>query len=80
MPGVIVTSALVSFAWGYLLYTGDISSIWPMFGATNQTLAALALAIGTTIILRIGREEDLCPDHADPLRLRVTSRPLPPVS
>ena len=57
MPGTVVTSALVSMAWGYLLYTGDISSIWPMFGATNQTLSALALAIGTTIILRIGRKK-----------------------
>jgi carbon starvation protein len=57
IPGVILTSALVSFAWGYMLYTGDISSIWPMFGATNQTLSALALAIGTTIILRIGRKK-----------------------
>jgi carbon starvation protein len=52
-PGVILTSGAVSFAWGYILYTGDISSIWPMFGVTNQTLASLALAIGTTIILRI---------------------------
>ena len=57
MPGVIVTSGAVSFAWGYMLYTGDISSIWPMFGVTNQTLAALALAIGTTIILRIARKK-----------------------
>lgn len=53
LPGVILTSSAVSFAWGYILYTGDVSSIWPMFGVTNQTLAALALAIGTTIILRI---------------------------
>jgi carbon starvation protein len=57
MPGAVATSAIVSIAWGYLLYTGDISSIWPMFGATNQTLSALALAIGTTIILRIGRKK-----------------------
>ncbi|QEM67740.1 carbon starvation protein A [Geobacter sp. FeAm09] len=53
VPGVVLTSGAVSFAWGYILYTGDVSSIWPMFGVTNQTLAALALAIGTTIILRI---------------------------
>lgn len=53
LPGVILTSGAVSFFWGYILFTGDISSIWPMFGVTNQTLAALALAIGTTIILRI---------------------------
>ena len=57
IPGVILTSAMVSFAWGYMLYTGDISSIWPMFGATNQTLSGLALAIGTTIILRIGQKK-----------------------
>jgi len=57
LPGVILTSAAVSIAWGYILYTGDVSSIWPMFGVTNQTLAALALAIGTTIILRISRKK-----------------------
>ena len=57
IPGSILTSALVSLCWGYLLYTGDISSIWPMFGATNQTLASLALAIGTTIILRISAKK-----------------------
>jgi len=57
IPGSILTSAIVSVAWGYLLFTGDISSIWPMFGATNQTLASLALAIGTTIILRISAKK-----------------------
>lgn len=57
MPGVILTSAAVSFFWGYILFTGDISSIWPLFGVTNQTLAALALAIGTTVILRIAEKK-----------------------
>jgi len=57
IPGSVVTSAVVSLCWGYMLYTGDISSIWPMFGATNQTLASLALAIGTTIILRIATKK-----------------------
>jgi carbon starvation protein len=57
IPGVILTSSAVSFAWGYILYTGDVSSIWPMFGVTNQTLAALALAIGTTTILRISAKK-----------------------
>ena len=57
IPGSILTSALVSLCWGYMLYTGDISSIWPMFGATNQVLASLALAIGTTIILRISAKK-----------------------
>lgn len=54
-PGILITSAIVSFMWGYLLYKGDISSIWPLFGAANQLLAVVALAIGTTIILKISQ-------------------------
>lgn len=52
-PGIIFTSAIVSFAWGYLLYSGDVASIWPMFGVANQLLAVIAMAIGTTIILKV---------------------------
>ncbi|OBR96207.1 MULTISPECIES: carbon starvation protein A [Clostridium] len=51
-PGIIITSGLVSFAWGYLLFGGSISTIWPIFGVANQLLATLALTIGTTIILK----------------------------
>jgi carbon starvation protein len=50
-PGVIAISVASSFAWGWLLYHGDIQTIWPMFGVANQLLAAVALAIGTVIIL-----------------------------
>ncbi len=57
IPGMLLTSVLVSLAWGYLLYTGNISTIWPLFGVTNQTLSALALAVGTTIILRIAKRK-----------------------
>jgi carbon starvation protein len=57
LPGVLLSGALVSLAWGYLLYKGEISTIWPMFGAVNQTLSALALAIATTLILRITRRK-----------------------
>ena len=53
MPGSIFSSFVVSFSWGYLVYSGDISSIWPMFGVANQLLATIALALGTTIILKI---------------------------
>ncbi len=53
MPGSIFTSLVVSFSWGYLVYSGDIASIWPMFGVANQLLATIALALGTTIILKI---------------------------
>ncbi len=52
VPGVVITSGLVVLCWGYLVYNGDISSIWPMFGVANQLLATAALAIGTSVILR----------------------------
>jgi carbon starvation protein len=71
VPGAILTSGAVSFAWGYILYTGDISSIWPMFGVTNQTLAALALAIGTTIILRVATNKLYALVTAAPCALMV---------
>ena len=51
-PAVIATSAIACLCWGYLLYNNDIAAIWPMFGIANQLLAAIALAIGTTVILR----------------------------
>jgi carbon starvation protein len=57
MPGVVITSAIICCTWGYLLYTGDISSIWPLFGATNQALSSLALAVGTTMILKISQKK-----------------------
>ncbi len=53
MPGIITTSFLVVFAWGYLIYSGNISSIWPMFGVANQLLALIALGVGTTVIIKM---------------------------
>jgi len=52
LPGVIITSFLVTFCWYYLLKGGTISTIWPMFGIANQLLSVIALAIGTTCILK----------------------------
>jgi carbon starvation protein len=54
-PGVIVTSALFTGSWGYLVYTGDISTIWPLFGMSNQLLASCGLIIGTTMLLRLNK-------------------------
>lgn len=51
-PGVIGVSVLVTFLWGYLLFGGDIATVWPLFGVSNQLLASIALAIGTSVILR----------------------------
>jgi carbon starvation protein len=55
MPGTIFSSLLVVTAWGYFIYTGNISTIWPMFGIANQLLAAVSLCIGTTVIINMGR-------------------------
>jgi carbon starvation protein len=55
LPGNLITSALIVFSWGYFIYTGTISTIWPMFGSANQLLATIALAIGTSFIINRGR-------------------------
>ncbi|MBG3877376.1 carbon starvation protein A [Desulfovibrio oxamicus] len=55
MPGILITSALFTASWGYLVYTGDISTIWPLFGMSNQLLAAVGLLIGTTMIIRMNK-------------------------
>lgn len=58
-PGIIFTSALISFLWGYLVFGGSIASIWPLFGLSNQLLASLTLTIGTTVLLRMGKAKYL---------------------
>lgn len=55
LPGILLTSGLVVFAWGYLISTGSISTIWPMFGAANQLLGTLALCVGTTVLIKTGK-------------------------
>jgi carbon starvation protein len=55
LPGNIVASVLVVSAWSYLIYSGNISTIWPMFGVANQLLAAIAFGVGTIIIVKSGK-------------------------
>jgi carbon starvation protein len=57
IPGTIITSSLIVFAWGYFIYTGSVSTIWPMFGVANQLLATLALAIGTSFLINNGKRK-----------------------
>jgi carbon starvation protein len=54
-PGIVTTSALFSAGWGFLVVTGDINSIWPLFGMSNQLLASCALIIATCMLIRLGR-------------------------
>ena len=52
--GNLFTSFIVVFLWGYFIYTGNVTTIWPMFGVANQLLATLALTIGTSYIINRG--------------------------
>ncbi len=53
LPGSIFASIVACLLWGYLLNSGDINSVWALFGVSNQMMASLGLTIGATIILRM---------------------------
>lgn len=53
IPGNIFASALACLLWGYLLFSGDIGSVWALFGVSNQLMASIGLIIGATIILKV---------------------------
>ena len=55
-PGVYGCAALICILWGYLVLQGNIGIIWPLFGVSNQLLGTMTLAVGTTVIMRLGRK------------------------
>ena len=55
LPGNLIASGIVVFFWGYFIYTGSVSTIWPMFGSANQLLATIALTIATSYIINHGK-------------------------
>ncbi len=55
LPGTIISSGLIVVAWGYFIWTGSISTIWPMFGVANQLLAAVALCVATIALINRGK-------------------------
>ncbi|MGQ0792702.1 MAG: carbon starvation CstA family protein [Deltaproteobacteria bacterium] len=55
LPSAIIATSIITCGWGYFVFTGSISSIWPMFGTANQLLAGIALCVGTTFIINMGK-------------------------
>jgi carbon starvation protein len=57
LPGNLITSFFVVMGWGFLIYTGNISTLWPLFGTGNQLLATIALAVTTTFLINMGKQK-----------------------
>jgi carbon starvation protein len=56
VAGSLATAAIVA-SWSYFIYTGQVNTIWPMFGVSNQLLASVALAVATSILINQGRQK-----------------------
>ena len=55
LPSNLIATTLVVAGWGYLIWTNNITTIWPLFGTGNQLLATIALAVVTTFLINMGK-------------------------
>jgi len=55
LPGNLFATGVVVLCWGYLIWGGTISTIWPLFGTANQLMASIALAAMTTFLVNRGK-------------------------
>jgi carbon starvation protein len=55
LPGAVLATLVVTVGWGALVWTGEIDTIWPMFGIANQLLSVVALALVTTLLVNTGK-------------------------
>jgi carbon starvation protein len=55
LPGSLGATAFMVLSWGYFIWTGNINTIWPLFGIANQLLGAVALFVATTVLINMGR-------------------------
>jgi len=57
LPGTLGSTIVIVLSWAYFIWTGNVSSVWPLFGVANQLLAVVALAVATTLVINIGRQK-----------------------
>ncbi len=55
LPASLLSTVIIVVSWSYFIWTGSISSIWPLFGVANQLLGVVAFAVGTTLVINLGR-------------------------
>jgi carbon starvation protein len=68
VPGSLFSTGAVVFGWTAFIWTGSISTLWPLFGIANQLLASIALVVGTSLILEMNPK--------NPKRAWITILPL----
>ena len=56
IPSAVISSLVVVGSWVYFILTGNVATIWPMFGIANQLLAVIALCVGSVVLIHMGKK------------------------